>query len=192
MNRLEHALARAKRNGEGPLAVLFMDLDDFKVINDSLGHEMGDELLVEVAQRLRLCLRPGDTLARFGGDEFVVLLEDVKGPSDATEVAGRIVDQCRGPFLLKGKRVFAAVSIGVALGVPGRDDLKSVLRDADTAMYKAKEDGNLRVFEPRMYDQAGEAPGVVRRQPPPGRRGRRVRGLLSTSGKPPDREEGTP
>jgi diguanylate cyclase (GGDEF)-like protein/PAS domain S-box-containing protein len=155
-NRLLHALERTRRRGG--VAVLFMDLDDFKVVNDSLGHETGDLLLVVVAQRLSRCLRPGDTLARFGGDEFVVLLEDVEDPDEAVRVAERIVRELRRPFVLGGRELYAPASIGVSWGDARTKSSEDLLRDADTAMYQAKREGSAyRVFDPAMYER------VVRR-----------------------------
>lgn len=150
-DRVEQALARARRRGS-KVAVLFMDLDNFKYINDSLGHQMGDLLLVEVSARLRECLRPGDTAARLGGDEFVLLLEEVEGPGEAASVAERVIDGLRKPFALDGRGVFITPSIGIALGDPGRDSSETLLRDADIAMYRAKGEGKARhrVFEPGM------------------------------------------
>jgi diguanylate cyclase (GGDEF)-like protein len=131
-----------------------MDLDDFKAINDSLGHEMGDVLLVVVAERLRRCLRPEDTLARFGGDEFVVLMEDVERPEDAVRVTERIVESLREPFVVEGRELFLRTSIGVALGTARQNSPEDLLRDADTAMYEAKEAGlGYRMFDPAMYER---------------------------------------
>jgi diguanylate cyclase (GGDEF)-like protein len=132
-----------------------MDLDGFKVVNDSLGHEAGDSLLVAVAERLRGCLRPVDTLARFGGDEFVVLLEDVEGPDEPVRVAERIIDELGGPFTIEGRGLYARVSIGIALGEARTKGPEDLLRDADTAMYRAKDEGaGYSVFDPAMYERA--------------------------------------
>jgi diguanylate cyclase (GGDEF)-like protein/PAS domain S-box-containing protein len=154
LNRLEHARARAKRR-KGRLAVLFMDLDNFKVINDSLGHDIGDRLLVTVAERLRTCVRPQDTVARFGGDEFVALLEDLADAGAAARVADRIMDELREPFEIDGHRLHTSASIGIALDAASGGDL---LRAADTAMYRAKENGKGRyeVFREAMHDRAVE------------------------------------
>jgi diguanylate cyclase (GGDEF)-like protein len=155
MDRLGQALRRTGRKKGHRVAVLFMDLDDFKAINDSLGHELGDLLLVVVAQRLRRCLRPEDTLARFGGDEFVVLIEDVESPDEAVRVAERIVEGFREPFVVDGREMFLRASIGVALGAARQKSPEELLRDADTAMYEAKEEGLAsRVFDPAMYQRA--------------------------------------
>jgi diguanylate cyclase (GGDEF)-like protein len=154
VERLGQALRRTKRRGKRRVAVLFMDIDDFKTINDSLGHEAGDVLLVVVAERLRSCLRPEDTLARFGGDEFVVLIEDVESPEDAVRVTERIVESLREPFVVEGRELFLRTSIGVALGTARQNSAEDLLRDADTAMYEAKEAGlGYRMFDPAMYER---------------------------------------
>ena len=135
--------------------VLFMDLDGFKIVNDSLGHEVGDHLLVLVAKRLRRSLRPEDTLARFGGDEFVVLLEDVEDPGEAVRVAERITNELKRPFVMDGRSFVASVSIGIAQGNARTKSPLDLLRDADTAMYRAKnEHTDHRVFDPAMYERA--------------------------------------
>ena len=136
-DRLEHALTGAEGD-PSTVAVLFCDLDRFKLVNDSLGHAAGDELLVAVARRLRTCLRDGDLAARLGGDEFAVLLPDVQDPGDAERVARRIVDVLAAPFALGGREVVATASIGIALGT---HDPVGMLRDADVAMYAAKASG---------------------------------------------------
>jgi diguanylate cyclase (GGDEF)-like protein/PAS domain S-box-containing protein len=154
MDRLDHALARASRDGS-TLAVLFMDLDNFKVVNDSLGHDAGDRLLVKVARRLRGCLRPEDTAARLGGDEFAVLLEGVTDEGEAVRVADRIGEALRTPFSLGAHEARADASIGVALGRPGVQ-AGDLLRNADIAMYGAKAGGKARhaVFEEKMDERA--------------------------------------
>jgi diguanylate cyclase (GGDEF)-like protein/PAS domain S-box-containing protein len=154
VDRLEQALKHTRRRPGRKVAVLFMDLDDFKVVNDSLGHEVGNRLLVAVGERLRGCLRPEDTLARFGGDEFTVLIEDVEKPEDAVGLAERTIQALRGPFALEGRELFIKPSIGIALGQARTKSPEDLLRDADTAMYRAKEGGlGYRVFEPVMYEQ---------------------------------------
>ena len=155
MDRLEHALARSSRR-QTPVAVLFLDLDNFKFINDSLGHEVGDQLLIAVAERLGACLRPGDTVARLGGDEFTVLLEDVTDVSDATYVAERITEALRAPFNLEGHQVFSSASIGVVLRREDNERPGNLLRDADLALYQAKGGGRARysVFDPSMNARA--------------------------------------
>ncbi len=135
--RLEHALARAGRR-ENPVAVLFLDLDGFKEINDELGHEAGDRVLVEVARRLKENARPGDTVARLGGDEFTVLLEDTQGAEDAARVAERISGKLSPPIRLEGVEVSVSASIGVALGDPARVRPQDLVREADNAMYRSK------------------------------------------------------
>jgi diguanylate cyclase (GGDEF)-like protein len=150
LDRLELAHARAKRSGR-PIAVLFMDLDSFKNVNDSLGHAAGDELLVLVAGRLRRWLRPSDTAARFGGDEFAVLLEDLDASNGAQIVAQRVLDSLREPFAIRGQEILVGASIGIASSAhPGGDDL---LRGADLAMYRAKGlgKGRYQTFEPGMH-----------------------------------------
>ena len=132
-----------------------MDLDGFKIVNDSLGHEVGDHLLVLVAKRLRRSLRPEDTLARFGGDEFVVLLEDVEDPGEAVRIAERITNELKRPFVMDGRSFVASVSIGIAQGNARTKSPLDLLRDADTAMYRAKnEHTDHRVFDPAMYERA--------------------------------------
>ncbi len=154
VDRLGQALRRTRRRGRG-VAVLFMDLDGFKYINDSFGHETGDGLLVAVAERLEGCLRPEDTLARFGGDEFVVLLEDAEGPDEPVRVAERIIRRLGGPFVLNERDLFTKISIGIAMGGDRAKDPGDLLRDADTAMYRAKEEGSgYSVFDPVMHEQA--------------------------------------
>ena len=158
MDRLAHVIASSKRRSETQFAVLFLDLDRFKVVNDSLGHSIGDQLLVAIARRLHDCLRPTDTVARLGGDEFTVLLEDVGDFRGATQVAARIQQELVRPFKLAGHEVFTSVSIGIALGSAEIDDPESLLRNADLAMYRAKANGKARheVFDADMYAHAME------------------------------------
>jgi diguanylate cyclase (GGDEF)-like protein len=148
----------AERHGDYRYAVLFLDCDRFKVINDSLGHVLGDELLIRIGQRLGTCLRTGDTVARLGGDEFAILLDDVKDAGDATRVADRIETELASPFMLEGHEVFTSASIGIALSTPSYARPEEVLRDADTAMYRAKSGGRSRyeVFDREMHAQAVE------------------------------------
>jgi len=141
VDRLGHALGRTRRKKGSQVAVFFMDLDDFKIINDSVGHDVGDRLLVAVSERLKESLRPEDTLARFGGDEFVMLLEDTEGPEEAVRVAERITDKLREPVLIDGRELFVRASIGIALGKVHQKSSEELLRDADTAMYQAKDEG---------------------------------------------------
>ncbi len=160
VDRLGQALRRTKRSKTSQVAVLFMDLDNFKVINDSLGHEVGDRLLTQVARRLQAVLRPTDTVARLGGDEFVVLLEDVEALSEATQVADRIAQELKAGFALDiGQEVFTTASIGITLG-DSQEECKAedLLRRADVAMYQAKRGGkaHYKVFEKNMDEQALE------------------------------------
>jgi diguanylate cyclase (GGDEF)-like protein/PAS domain S-box-containing protein len=158
-DRVEHALERQTRDHR-PISVLFMDLDDFKTINDSLGHAVGDRLLQEVGERLKNCLRAADTAARLGGDEFGILLEDGGIGIEAADVAVRIMAALKGPFHLAGKEVFVRASIGIATATSGAEhgpsDAEELLRNADVAMYMAKEAGKSRyqVFESAMHDTA--------------------------------------
>ncbi|HEX5849726.1 MAG TPA: PAS domain-containing protein [Rubrobacter sp.] len=153
VERLVTALGRARRSGH-KVAVLFIDLDGFKVVNDSLGHETGDLLLVAIGNRLRWRLRPEDTLARFGGDEFAVLLEEVTRSDDATRVACRITESLEQPFVVEERKLFVNASIGVALSTDRTTSPEDLLRDADTAMYLAKEEhAGFRVFDPAMHEK---------------------------------------
>ncbi|MBX6342555.1 MAG: EAL domain-containing protein, partial [Thermomicrobiaceae bacterium] len=140
------------------VAVIFLDLDDFKVINDSLGHKAGDQLLVEVGRRLQGCIRHGDTVARLGGDEFTVLLEDIDDIQRAVDVADRIADALSAPFDLDGYEVFVSTSIGIARRVAPGDGPDDLLRNADVALYDAKNQGKNRhaVFDPAMTSRAWE------------------------------------
>ena len=154
LDRLGHALRRTMRRHKR-VAVLFMDLDDFKVVNDSLGHGTGDYLLVAVVERLKGCLRPEDTLARFGGDEFVVLVEDLESPDQSIQVAERLVKCLEDPFVLEGRELFVRASVGIAFGTALTKSADDLLRDADTAMYRAKYEGlDYAVFDPGLYEQA--------------------------------------
>ena len=156
LDHLGLSMDQARRRKNSTIAVLFMDLDRFKTINDSLGHSVGDELLVELARRLTHFLRPGDTVARLGGDEFAVLLNDVHGAGDATRVAERIQELIREKIVIGGREVFTCASIGVALSSPGYKRPEEILRDADTAMYRAKAAGRgcYQVFDQTMHRNA--------------------------------------
>ncbi|MCW3038761.1 MAG: hypothetical protein JWM31_666 [Solirubrobacterales bacterium] len=159
-DRLGQALTRLGRR-DSSLAVLFCDLDRFKVVNDSLGHTAGDRLLVDVAARLEDVLRAGDSAARFGGDEFVVLCEDIAGEQQAIQIAERISGALSSPFLLDGDEVFVQTSVGIALAVDAQARPEALIRDADAAMYRAKERGG-GVYE--VFDDAMRARAVHRQQ----------------------------
>jgi len=157
LDRLQHMFHRARRALTNPLfAVLYLDLDRFKSINDSLGHQAGDELLVATARRLERCVRPGDTLARLGGDEFTVLLDNITCEADATGVADRIHEELAAPLDVRGFEMFTSVSVGIALSSSGYERPEDMLRDADTAMYRAKAGGRARhqVFAGDMHQRA--------------------------------------
>ena len=156
MDHVKLAIARMQRHEDQIFAVLYLDLDRFKVVNDSLGHMGGDQLLVGIARRLEYCLRPGDTIARIGGDEFTVLLEDIDGAHDVTQIAERIQQDLSLPFNLSGREVFTTVSIGIALSSKAYERPEDILRDADTAMYRAKILGKARheTFDTGMHCQA--------------------------------------
>jgi len=157
MERLGMALERAKGRGRGGFAVLFLDLDRFKVVNDSLGHRAGDQLLIQISRRLERTRRAGDTVARLGGDEFAVLVEGVENASDAARVAERVQRELSMPFDIDGQEVFTSASIGIALGgAPNSVRPEDMLRDADTAMYRAKGMGIAKhaVFDVTMHDRA--------------------------------------
>lgn len=141
LERLERAIGRCQRAKNYGFAILFLDLDGFKFINDSLGHGIGDRLLIEIGRRLKTCIRPKDILARLGGDEFTVLLENTVDLAEATAAAERIQTALRQPFILQEHQVFTGASIGIVQGTPDYRSSPEVLRDADTAMYRAKQQG---------------------------------------------------
>jgi diguanylate cyclase (GGDEF)-like protein/PAS domain S-box-containing protein len=153
-DRVEHGLARAARHGDS-MTVLLLDLDGFKTINDSLGHDAGDELLVAVAARLLVCSRTSDTVARLGGDEFAILLEDTQDEERAATVADRLMQELTAPFEVRGRQVFVRASVGIAIS-DGLDNTDTLIRNADTAMYAAKAAGKARYefFQPAMHARA--------------------------------------
>jgi PAS domain S-box-containing protein len=171
LDRLERAIVRADRHSDYQFAVLFIDIDRFKIVNDSLGHPAGDDLLIQVSERILSCLRlqdvvsrpiPGsawkakdDTLARLGGDEFTILLDDIRDPSDSVRVAERIQNSFAEPFVIRNQDVFATASIGITAN-SGHAVAVDVLRDADTAMYRAKLLGGARceVFDQAMHEHS--------------------------------------
>ena len=158
-DRVEHALMRSQR-GFPDIAIVFIDLDDFKTVNDSLGHAAGDHVLQEVARRLQIAVRPTDTVARFGGDEFAVLLESVNDSAQAADAAARILHALEIPLEIDGKQVFPRASIGICLVDRENEspEAAELLRNADVAMYMAKRDskGGYRVFEPTMHERVVE------------------------------------
>ena len=154
--RLDRTIKRGNRHPQQSFAVLFLDIDRFKKINDSLGHLTGDRLLVEASERFERCLRPGDTVARLGGDEFAILLDDLSGIEDVHQVADRIHAELGAPFQLDGHEAFVTVSMGIALGQGQESGAEELLRSADTAMYRAKGAGRGRhqIFEATMHQRA--------------------------------------
>ncbi|MBI5155567.1 diguanylate cyclase [Candidatus Poribacteria bacterium] len=158
MDRLRRCILRAKRRESFLYAVLFLDLDRFKAINDTYGHQGGDVVLRDVARRLSSCVRETDTVGRIGGDEFTILLEDIAREDDAIRVARRVLGEFERPFRIGASEVFAGTSIGVALGMPGTADPDEVLRVADSAMYHAKEQGRGRYV--LLREEGGECAEV--------------------------------
>jgi diguanylate cyclase (GGDEF)-like protein/PAS domain S-box-containing protein len=156
LDLVKRTFARTRRREDQSFAVVFLDLDRFKGVNDSLGHAAGDDLLVQFARRLQTCLREGDTLARHGGDEFTILLDDVNGAADALTVAQRIHDATAEAFQVSGHEVFSTASIGIAIWAPSYARAEDLLHDADTAMYRAKAQGRARtvVFDATMRERA--------------------------------------
>jgi diguanylate cyclase (GGDEF)-like protein/PAS domain S-box-containing protein len=158
MDRLQHVLKSSGRRREYLYAVLFLDLDRFKVINDSLGHLIGDQLLVTVGERLVQCLRPGDTVARLGGDEFALLVEDIKDINEIIQIAERIQKALSLPVMVGSQQVFISASIGIAVSSSNYEKPEHILRDADIAMYQAKAQGKAchEIFDPAMYESTLE------------------------------------
>lgn len=156
IDRLERVLKHAKRYKGYRFAVLFLDLDRFKLVNDTFGHLAGDDLLKDVARRLEGCLRQEDSVARFGGDEFAMILDSINDASDATRVAERIQDALRAPFPLQGREAVVTASIGIALSTSNYESPDDVLHDADAAMYRAKNSGraHYEIFDMEMHRRA--------------------------------------
>lgn len=159
MNHLEKVIGCSQTNKDFLFAVLFLDIDRFKVINDSLGHAIGDKLLISIAERLKECLRHNDIVARFGGDEFVILLNDIRESSCAKVIAEKILKKLKEPFCLNGHSVFTGTSIGIVLSENYYDRPEDILRDADTVMYRAKMNGrsNYAMFDKEMHAHAVRA-----------------------------------
>ncbi len=152
LDRVGHSLSWTRPDDDDPVALILLDLDRFSVINESLGHATGDRLLEAIARRLETCLRPGDTVARFAGDEFAVLLDGIEEVAEAGRIADRIEAALREPFDLDGREGFVSASIGIATGIVGTTDPGELLRDAEIALYRAKAEGSAahHVFEPSM------------------------------------------
>ena len=155
LDRLNRSFARSKRHNNVFFALLFIDLDRFKVVNDSLGHQAGDQLLQQVGQRLQACVREGDTVARLSGDEFTILLDDLRNNSDALAVADRVITTLSEPMFIDNHELYTNASIGIAFSNPSYEKPGEILRDADAAMYRAKEAGRGRhmVYGPGMHAQ---------------------------------------
>jgi len=149
VDRLEHALNQVPRRGT-QVGVIFLDLDRFKLVNDSLGHAAGDELLTRLSGRLRGAVRPGDTVARFGGDEFVIVCDDAQGEEEVLEVASRIAEMVARPCIVGEREIYVTASLGVVLSRQGEDSPEALLRDADAAMYRAKDEGRARI---KLFDE---------------------------------------
>ena len=156
MEHLNMALKRAKRRDDYYFAVLYLDIDRFKLVNDSLGHSVGDQLIKAFANRIKDSLRDLDILARFGGDEFVILLEDIENSEYASGVADRLQQELKLPFMIENKEVFAPASFGVVLNTRDYDDAENIIRDADAAMYHAKENGKAqyKIFDKTLHKKA--------------------------------------
>ncbi|HET8941929.1 MAG TPA: EAL domain-containing protein [Rudaea sp.] len=156
LDRLGQSLAAFKRDPRHRFAVLFLDLDRFKVVNDSVGHLIGDELLNEVGSRIAGCLEPRDLVARLGGDEFAILLNDIEDAEDACFLAQRIIDALNAPIRVGGKEIFTSTSIGIAIGSTRYQKAEELLRDSDVAMYRAKAEGRHRyaLFDQHLHQEA--------------------------------------
>ncbi|MDP8265920.1 MAG: EAL domain-containing protein [Candidatus Aceula meridiana] len=156
MQNLMQAMQRARRNEGYRFAILFLDLDHFKDINDGLGHLIGDKIILEISRKLKKCVRANDTVSRFGGDEFAILLDNIEGLDDAIDAANRIQITLSNPFVLEGREFFMTGSIGILLNSPEYNFPEEILRDADTAMYKAKVAGRARyaIFDEKMHTSA--------------------------------------
>ena len=165
LDRVAHALDRVRqdvrRGTPKPFAVLLLDIDHFKDVNDSLGHVAGDQLLLAMGERLAHCMRLADTVARFGGDEFTILMENINGPADVTRATRRIHDEIATPFVIEGQEIFTSASIGVTIAGPEYEKQEQIIRDADTAMYRAKAQGRGRS---EMFDVQMRAEAVARLQ----------------------------
>lgn len=158
MDHLRLTIERSRRKLDAAFAVLFLDFDRFKIINDSLGHSEGDNLLKQIARRLESSLRPGDLVARFGGDEFTILLNELDNERDALRIAERIQEDLKSPFNLNKREIFTSASIGIALGTAEYNQAEDIVRDADIAMYRAKAKGKAQyqVFDQTMHKHALE------------------------------------
>ena len=156
MDRLTSALARVRRKPDSYVGVLFLDLDRFKIVNDSLGHPAGDRLLIAVAEQLSTAVRQGDTVARLGGDEFAFLVEEIPGVEIAIDLAERVHTALKEPFFVEGKEIFTTASVGIALGSGEDADAEQLIQEADTAMYSAKSRGRgrYRVFDALLRERA--------------------------------------
>ena len=153
---LQKAIQRAQRRDDYIFSILFLDCDRFKLVNDSFGHQIGDQILKEVSERLKICLRSIDTIARLGGDEFVILLEELEHVNFATEIAQRLIEELELPFMINNREIYLGISVGIILDGSSYSSSELIMRDADTAMYRAKELGKgcYQIFKPEMHKQA--------------------------------------